>query len=262
MTAPLVSVVMPTRDRRLFAQRAIFYFERSEIHRCGGAELIIVDGGKNLLTDAECRGHQRIVVPAGMSIGARCNVGFQHAQGRIFARQDDDDKYGPGWLPLAVDRLPSSAAGLVGAIAYCVYDVFTGRGWRCANFGHAAIAVGGTLVFAREVWERSPFPDRSGGEDVEFAKTAGARFGANGDGVEGSEKEFVYIRQGRNCTGGQAFANIRPNETKEAQAVLGPDLAWYEQLAELVGPLAGSGINSAWHLPQNVQRFVPGVPRG
>jgi glycosyltransferase involved in cell wall biosynthesis len=262
VVAPLVSVVMPTRNRRLFAQKGIGYFERSRIHEHGGAELIIVDGGKSVLTDDECRGHRHLIVPAETTIGTRCNLGFAEARGRIFARQDDDDFYGPGWLSLVAARLPSTKSGVTGSVCHYVYDVFTRRGWPCVPTAPAQFAIGGSSCFWREVWEHGPFPDKSGGEDVEFAIRAGATFGAGGDGCEGSEDHFVYIRHGQNCTGGQAFAIIDPPGTTAARAVLGSDLLWYEEIAELAGGLFDRPLGHDWHVPESVRAARVGARRG
>jgi len=81
---PLVSCIMPTKDRRPFAQRAIELFQRQDYPN---RELVIVDDGKDRIADL-VGGDDRIrYVPLDrrLTLGAKRNLACQHARGSLIA---------------------------------------------------------------------------------------------------------------------------------------------------------------------------------
>jgi glycosyltransferase involved in cell wall biosynthesis len=149
---PLVSCVMPTRDRRNYAAQAIQYFLRQDYHP---KELVILDDGRHPISDL-VPGDPRVRyvrLPSAVPAGAKRNMGCELASGQLIAHWEDDD-----WS--AVSRLSSQVRALVSETAdACVidsvyhYDVARGRAWQ-ENPGKA---MSGTLVYRRELWKRRPY---------------------------------------------------------------------------------------------------------
>lgn len=186
---PMISCVMPTRDRpRLFQQAVKYFLDQSY----APAELIVVDDGEvsvePLCADDRIR-HVRLSKPA--PTGSKMNIGFAQARGEIFQKLDDDDFYHRDFLGIAAEAL--RLAGIRKAIVawncflvlYPGEDrlLYSGTGWRA----------GATLCFPRELWLQTPFQDSTGREDALFLEDANAATLA----VRAPE-HFVVIRHGRN----------------------------------------------------------------
>ena len=101
--APLVSVVLPTRDRRDFLPRAIDSVQKQSY---GNWELLIVDDGSvdgpaELL--AGLAGERlRCFRHHGAGACAARNVALAQARGDLIAYLDDDNMMHPGWLKAVV----------------------------------------------------------------------------------------------------------------------------------------------------------------
>ena len=91
---PLVSCIMPTRDRPEFALQAVRYFQRQD---WPATELIIVEDDPSLLAGLLPDDPRITLVPSGTSrsIGSKRNLACELARGEIIAQWDDDDWYGP-----------------------------------------------------------------------------------------------------------------------------------------------------------------------
>jgi glycosyltransferase involved in cell wall biosynthesis len=219
----LVSVIMPTNNRRIFARRAIEYFKR---YADGDTEMVIVDSGSRPLpTDDVQDSRIKIIQTASpISTGAMLNLGIQRSKGDIIVRQDDDDWYAPGYLTNYLEFFRSTNAN-VSRIDKCFYyDIFAKNAWLSPAYG-------GTMIFRRDLWERCPFPQITIAEDFHFVRLLKEITG-------GSETTFnsidlhVHINHGRNITGSKLY-KLDPVATAEAQKILGSDLEWYEALAEM-----------------------------
>ena len=194
--APLVSCIMPTRDRRDFVLQSVRYFQRQDYP---ASELIILDDDATD-TLAELRGDSRIRylrLPERTSIGAKRNQGCAAARGSIIAHWDDDDWYAPNRLTAQVAQLAEGKADVSGLSAGVFFDLSSWQFWRCTADLHRRLFVGdvhgGTLVFKRRVWEQGArYPDRSLAEDAWFLHDA-LRRGARVERLAG-EGLFVYLR--------------------------------------------------------------------
>ena len=167
MPGPLVSCVMPTRDRLPFAAQAARYFLRQDYpHR----ELVVVDTGQTpVQLPADPR--IRVVRPASRSItlGAARNAGVAAARGELIAHWDDDDWIGPHRLSLQVDSLEHSRVAACGLRTLLYYRPVKGDAWRYRPLRtDAPFLAGGTLCYRRSAWEAQPFPDIDVGEDGAF----------------------------------------------------------------------------------------------
>jgi glycosyltransferase involved in cell wall biosynthesis len=198
---PLVSCVMATRDRVDFALQAVALFLRQDYeHR----ELLVVDDGDDDLA-ARLPDDPRVRylrTPRGESIGAKRNRACAAARGAFLAQWDDDDWYGPGRLSAQLAPLLAGTADITGLVARHFLELEDWRFWSVSPDLHRRLFVGdihgGTLVFARRVWEKlAQYPPRSLAEDAALlfrARQRGARLQRiDGDGL------FVYLRHGANA---------------------------------------------------------------
>jgi glycosyltransferase involved in cell wall biosynthesis len=199
-TVPLVTCIMPTRDRPGFAALAIRCFERQDYP---SKELIIIDDGREpldpaLLADARIR-YIRLTEPA--SIGAKRDQGCREAQGSILLQWDDDDWHGPGRIRRQVEPLLAGQADITGLCDSLVLDVARWEFWQPSAESFRRLSFSGvhagTLAFHRIVCDRyTCYPHVSLGEDVGFlrpALLAGCRLAA-----VRAERDFVIVRHGGN----------------------------------------------------------------
>jgi glycosyltransferase involved in cell wall biosynthesis len=111
VSRPLVSVVVPTRDRPRLLARAIASVLGQSL---GDLELIVVDdasrydvaGQVGALGDARAR----VARAAGSGPAAARNAGMEHAHGEWVAFLDDDDLWAPGKLAEQLGALGSRGA--------------------------------------------------------------------------------------------------------------------------------------------------------
>jgi len=164
---PLVSCILATRNRRRFLGQAIRYFLHQRYEH---KELILIDDSSEPIDDL-VPAHEQIRhlrLPEYTNVGAKLNLGIQHARGAIIQKLDDDDYYHPDFLPTTVQLLQSrgSASAVVGSDCFLVLIAatgalkFSGHGW-CA---------GGTLCFFKQLWEQRPFRDLPRAIDWWFLK--------------------------------------------------------------------------------------------
>jgi glycosyltransferase involved in cell wall biosynthesis len=169
---PRVSCIMPTCDRGPFVPRAVRQFLDQ---RGPEAELIIVDDGAHAVDDLiPADGRIRYLRLTGRrSIGHKRNLACEAATGEIVIHWDDDDWMAPTWIATQVAALEAAGADVTGlrqpyfhhAARRLAYRYDYPRGAR--PWVH-----GGTLCYARALWQRNPFPDVSHGEDLRFQWSA------------------------------------------------------------------------------------------
>jgi glycosyltransferase involved in cell wall biosynthesis len=197
---PLVSCIMPTRDRADFALQAIRYFQRQDYP---ARELVIVDDGSDGLAgrlpdDARVR---YLRAPAGESIGAKRNRACAAAAGELVAHWDDDDWYAPSRLRTQIEPLLADDADITAFAAGVFFDLPSWAFWTCSPRLHRRLFVedvhGGTLVYRRRVWEQlARYPDVSLAEDAHFLRRA-VRRRARLQRVA-NDGQFVYLRHAVN----------------------------------------------------------------
>jgi O-antigen biosynthesis protein len=203
---PLVSCIMPTRDRVDFALQAARYFLRQDYPN---KELVILDDGagdlEGRLAEAgldEERGIRYVHCAAGLRLGAKRNRAVELARGDIIAQWDDDDWHAPARLSRQVAPLLRGEADITALDAGVICELGPWRFWRCSDAFHRKLFVedvhGGTLVYRREVWQKlARYPDRTVAEDALFLRRAvsmGARLRRlRNDGL------YMYVRHGRNA---------------------------------------------------------------
>jgi glycosyltransferase involved in cell wall biosynthesis len=237
---PLVSCIMPTRDRADLAAQAARYFLAQDYPN---RELIIVEQGSSALRDTLPRsnaiqhvsieGHHR-------SIGALRNLGCQLARGDIFAHWDDDDWYGPERISRQVDAINRDAADITALRDAAILDLASWKFWRCSPVLHRRMfkldVHGGTLVYHRHVWDRlAQYPDTSLAEDAAFLDQA-VRQGARLRSV-GADGIFVYLRHESNAWTFRCGHFVDPTGWRRVADPLLPeaDRSFYASRAPVVG---------------------------
>jgi hypothetical protein len=199
---PLVTAIMPTRERPDFALQAVRYFLAQDYPN---KELVVLEDGTPALAGRLPDDPRIRYVATGMawrSIGAMRNEACRLARGDIVAHWDDDDRYGSERLTRQVAAIRAGEADITALRGSLMLDLAAWRFWRCRPALHRRLFVhdvhGGTLVYRRRVWEdKAHFPDRSLAEDAVFLDQA-VRRGARLQSVE-AEGIFVYLRHGVNA---------------------------------------------------------------
>lgn len=167
-SAPLISCIMPTRNRRPFVAQSIWYFLRQDYYQ---KELIIVDDGEDSIADLVPSDDRiRYVRLEGRrSLGAKRNLACSVSRGALIAHWDDDDWIAPHRLSVQVREVLASGADVCGLKDVLHYRLKHGDAWRYRWNGHDRPWVAGcTLLYRRAAWEEHPFPELDVGEDSAF----------------------------------------------------------------------------------------------
>jgi glycosyltransferase involved in cell wall biosynthesis len=178
----LVSCIMPTRNRPLFAGQAISYFLRQDYPQ---RELIILDDGDEPIADLiPCDERIRYVrLSRRQSVGAKRNLACEASRGEWIVHWDDDDWMAANRLSLQVSRVLKDGAHVCGTTDVLYYRPDAGQAWLYRYPVEARPWLAGcTLVYRRSVWERHRFAEIDAGEDTKFVwDIAGSRFSRMAD---------------------------------------------------------------------------------
>ncbi len=221
--SPLVSCIMPTRNRRAFVPLAIRSFLQQNY---GNAELIVVDDGPDPVADLLPSDPRiRYIRQEGMhTIGAKRNIACAEARGAIIVHWDDDDWYPPDRISRQVRALGDRSADLCGSSQIFYYDPAADRAWRYAytNRGTPWVA-GNTLAYRRAFWRHHPFADIQIGEDARFVWSAPAR-------------TLCDLADPALCIG-----MIHPDNTSRKVTT---SVGWYPQAREPLAALLGAALTA------------------
>ena len=165
---PLVSCIMPTRNRRWAVPRAIQYFLRQDYPN---RELLIVDDGTDRIGDL-IPGDSRIryfELPRPASTGAKRNFACTNSKGTLIAHWDDDDWYAPWRLTYQVEQLLQANADICGLDRVLFYAPKEEKAWEYVYPPEQRRWVyGASLCYTRSFFETHPFADIRVGEDTCF----------------------------------------------------------------------------------------------
>ena len=171
----MISCLCLTRDRREWLPKAIAcYQSQTFLDR----ELVVV---ADVLADVDG------LIPddpsirvfysgAGMSIGGKRNLGCQVACGEYVAHWDSDDWSAPTRLESQFVAMEASGKSVTG---YAFLKFTDGQRWWQYR-GDPVFALGTSLLYKKEFWEKEPFwevpvpqkPEIKSGEDSVFVRTA------------------------------------------------------------------------------------------
>ena len=159
---------MPTADRRRFVPLAIRNFQAQDYpHK----ELVIVDDGRESVAD---------LVPADPSIryvrltgrrslGAKRNECVEAARGDLIMHWDDDDWMAAHRISYQVEALLQEDAEVCGLERMLFYHVDKDEVWLYQYPDRQSPwLAGGSLLYTREFWRRSPFPNIQVASDTRF----------------------------------------------------------------------------------------------
>lgn len=177
MDRPLISLIMPTADRRPFVALAIEDFARQTYRPL---ELVVVDDGADTVADI-CEGVPGVTyvrLPFRRPIGDKRNTAIEESSGEIIAHADDDDWSHPGRIETMVDAMTQEGAEVAALGTVAFYDLWAGLAWvtdgepQPGPKGRSYVH-GGSLIYTRDYWRRRPFRAITHGEDADFVKGHG-----------------------------------------------------------------------------------------
>lgn len=167
---PLVTCIMPTRNRTDFVPRAIDCFLRQDYPR---KQLVIFEEESNSTVPASAEiTHVTTNINIYRSIGEKRNAMCAAAEGDLIAHWDDDDWHSPHRLSTQIEMMHAHGARLCGADRLVFFN--GERAWLFQTVRKPWLA-GGTLVYERSLWQEQPFTEVSNGEDVAFIDAAHRR---------------------------------------------------------------------------------------
>ncbi|MDQ3917700.1 MAG: glycosyltransferase [Acidobacteriota bacterium] len=168
--APLVTCVMPTRDRRQFIAQALRCFERQDYENL---ELLVVDDGEPVADCLPLSERVRYVRhESPLTLGVKRNLACEQARGEIIVHWDDDDWYPPWRVGAQVRALLGARADVCGSSRLFYYRPTDGRAWEYKYFSPGQVWVAGnTLAFRKSFWERNRFTAVQVGEDSLFLRS-------------------------------------------------------------------------------------------
>lgn len=174
MSLPLVSCIMPTRNRPEFVPKAIEYFLRQTYQN---RELLIADDGdtdlERIISSLPSHPFSRAVyyfrTLKGLTLGAKRNACCKASGSALIAHWDDDDWYGPERLTLQVEAMRGFE--ICGLSDPLFYDLRGGGSY--VYHPRSTYAYSATLMYTREYWAWGPFPDIQVASATPFVKRAG-----------------------------------------------------------------------------------------
>ncbi len=165
---PLVSCIMPTRDRRRFVPLSLRCFLDQDYPNL---ELLVADDGDQPIADLlpPPPRVRYLRVERGTTLGEKRNLACATAAGEILMHFDDDDWSAPWRVSYQVRSLLEQGAGLNGLDRVLFYDLDADRAWWYVyRRRRTRWLCGGSLCYRRELWQSSPFPPLDNGEDSRF----------------------------------------------------------------------------------------------
>jgi glycosyltransferase involved in cell wall biosynthesis len=160
---------MPTTSRRRrFVPRAIRYFlAQSYDHK----ELLIIDDGPESIADLVPDDPQvrYLRLDGRRTLGAKRNLCVEAARGDLIMHWDDDDWFSSRRVSYQVAELLKADAEICGLRQMIFYELATGRVFLYQYpVGQRPWLAGGSLLYTKAFWRRSPFPDVQVASDTRF----------------------------------------------------------------------------------------------
>ena len=183
---PLVSCVMPTRNRRDFILQSIKYFERQDYPN---KELIILDNGEDKIKDLvpNVKNIHYFHFDIGkMTFGDLRNLSIKNSNGEIITSWDDDDWYGNNRITKQVQPIIEKLADFTCMSRTCFFNIKTDEFWvwvqktkNAKQYGLIdslvfpepidSLVFTGTISFRKDIWEKYvKYESIHYGEDSKF----------------------------------------------------------------------------------------------
>ncbi len=170
--SPLISCIMPTRNRQKFVGSAIANFLAQDyLYK----ELIVVDDGDEAVRDL-VSDHPQVRyfrLEGTHSTGYKRNFANKQAIGQLIAHWDDDDCY-PRWRLSTQQRVfENSRVQLAGTSCLYFVDLQKDDIWLYSYLGTAGTWVSGnSMMYRKDFWQRHRFENIRIGEDSRFCLRA------------------------------------------------------------------------------------------
>ncbi|MEZ5082193.1 MAG: glycosyltransferase family 2 protein [Bacteroidales bacterium] len=159
---------MPTYNRPAFIPRAIRYFLNQDYPN---KELLIVDDSTESVSGLIPDHHQirYIRLEQKTKLGAKRNYCVEESRGDLILHWDDDDWMAPYRISYQVNELLKNKAEVCGLQQMLFYHLERRTGWlyRYPKNQRSWLA-GGSLLYTKDFWEKSPFPDIQQASDTKF----------------------------------------------------------------------------------------------
>jgi glycosyltransferase involved in cell wall biosynthesis len=218
---------MPTADRRQFVPQAIRYFQSQDY---ANRELIIVDDGNESVADlvADDPRVRYVRLTGRRSLGAKRNECVEAARGDLIMHWDDDDWMASHRITYQVEALLAAGAEVCGLERMLFYHVEKDEVWLYQYPDRQCPwLAGGSLLYTREFWRRSPFPNIQVASDTRFVwdRPMDRR-------VALSDHQFYVAMIHASNTSPKVFAS--PYWTRsdaDLKTLMGPDLVFYQTVA-------------------------------
>ena len=168
---PLISCIMSTNNRRPFISYAIAYFLQQDYEN---KELLIVDDGTDCIEDLIPANEQirYIRLDKKMTLGEKRNFCIKESKGDLIMHWDDDDWMAPYRISYQVSELLKNNTEICGLQQMYFREIATGKCWLYKYPAHAQPwLAGGSLLYKRNFWQTSPFPDMQVASDTRFIFT-------------------------------------------------------------------------------------------
>ncbi len=178
MEYPLISCIMPTKNRRRFVAQSLRYFAEQDYPN---KEIIIINDGSSDKTPQIVQKYPvRLINTEEKGISHARNLGYLQAKGEYVAYTDADCTVVPKWLSVMISHFQDSAVALVGGITIFQTDGSLSSLYRQIEFekrnqnvsqGEVNWAGGPGCVFRKKVLEEiGGFnPKWEHGEDAEIS---------------------------------------------------------------------------------------------
>jgi glycosyltransferase involved in cell wall biosynthesis len=223
---PFVTCIMPTYNRRVFAAKAIEYFERQDYPN---RELLIVDDGTDSIADL-INGKtniRHIRLEGKRPLGAKRNMACKEATGELILHWDDDDWMAPRRIRRQVSMLCAARADVCGLNTLLFADPLQGLAWKYAyTNSRKPWVAGGTLCYTKETWRANRFHEITIGEDTRFV------WSLRGNKIVAAADETLYVARIH-------VGNTSPKKTATSlwssypidmvRAIIGADWNWQER---------------------------------
>lgn len=167
---PLISCIMPTRNRRRFVAQAVRYFLRQDYP---ARELVIVDDGEDAVEDliAADERIRYLRLDRRVSLGEKRNLACRESSGSLIAHWDDDDWSAPNRLSRQVACLKKPDVEFCSLQDHLFYHLAAGQVWAYARTGESNKRLSsGTFCYRREAWSRQPYEAKDAGHARAFVQ--------------------------------------------------------------------------------------------
>jgi glycosyltransferase involved in cell wall biosynthesis len=268
MEYPLVSCIMPTKNRRRFVAQSLRYFEEQDYPN---KELIVVDDGEDLVVDlVSQRPNVYYLAPQyAQTVGVKRNIACEAAHGDMICHWDDDDWYSSSRISYQMQLILKGEADVTGLHLQSVLDLQRMQGWQCVDALATRASVDGmhygTVIYRKDLWQNySRFVNSPRGDDGSAFIRRLINYGARVYTLPCAAHQ-VYVRHGKNIwqyRPGESIGSEVWHKVNAEQCISQKDLGFYKtmsvQLQERPGQLDAAAAALQKRLSRVFSRkFVP-----